>query len=61
MSLFEYLELQPIDPQEDGTISELDQFAEDETIDLSRDEDGEDLMRRFDEWNRDLHETDSDR
>lgn len=61
MSLFEYLELQPIDPQEDGTISELDRFAEDETIDLSRDEDGEDLMRRFDEWNRDLHETDSDR
>jgi len=60
MSLFEYLQLQPVEPTEDGTISELDQYAEDEIIDLSHDEDGEELMRRFDEWNSDLHGLDNE-
>lgn len=61
MSLYEYLQLQPIDPQEDGTVSELDQYEQDDTIDLTQDEDGEELMRRFDEWNNDMHSDDSDR
>lgn len=57
MSLYEYLELQPIDSQEDGTVSALDQYKKDDYIDLSQDEDGEELMRRFDMMNRDMHES----
>lgn len=55
MSLFQYLQLQPIDPQEDGTVSELDQYTEDEVIDLSQDEDGEALLREWTEITEDLH------
>jgi|GEM_PF-1250692 len=55
MSLFQYLQLQPIDPQEDGTISELDQYEQDETIDLSADEDGEALLQEWEAITRDLH------
>jgi len=58
MSLFEYLQLQPIEPQEDGSVSDLDQYAEDEVIDLSQDEDGEKLMREWEEITHDLHEGD---
>lgn len=57
MSLFEYLQLQPIDPQEDGTVSELDQYEEDEVIDLTQDEDGEELVRKFEQMSKDFHET----
>lgn len=60
MSLYDYLQLQPIDPQDDGSVSELDQYEEDELIDLSHDEDGDELMRRFDEMARDMHSTPSD-
>ncbi|MGV9002315.1 MAG: hypothetical protein ACOH18_05175 [Candidatus Saccharimonadaceae bacterium] len=55
MSVFQYLQLQPIDPQDDGTISDLDQYTEDEVIDLSQDEDGETLMRKLDEMAADIH------
>ena len=55
MSLYTYLQLQPVDPQDDGSISELDQYAEDDTIDLSSDMDGEVLMRKLDEMARDMH------
>lgn len=55
MSIFKYLQLQPVEPQEDGTISELDQYAEDDTIDLSADMDGAVLMRKLDEMARDMH------
>lgn len=55
MSIFKYLQLQPVDPQDDGPISELDQYAEDDTIDLSSDMDGEVLMRKLDEMARDMH------
>ena len=58
MSLFQYLQLQPIDPQEDGTISELDAYAEDETIDLSGDEDGATLIREWEQISQDLHGVD---
>lgn len=55
MSLFNYLQLQPIDPQDDGTVSDLDQYEADEVIDLSEDADGEALIREWDEIERDLH------
>ncbi len=44
MSVYEYLELQPIDPQDDGSISELDDFKHDDTISLTNDPDGEELQ-----------------
>ncbi len=55
MSLFKYLQLQPVDPHDDGTVSELDAYAEDEVIDLSRDEDGDTLARKWDEMTESLH------
>lgn len=55
MSLFQYLQLQPIDPQDDGTVSPLDEYAEDEVIDLTQDEDGEVLAREWEEITEALH------
>lgn len=55
MSLFQYLELQPIEPQEDGTVSDLDKYNEDEVIDLTQDEDGEVLAREWEEITEALH------
>lgn len=57
MSLFQYLQLQPIEPKNDGTISDLDQYAEDEVIDLTQDEDGETLLQEWEEITADLHST----
>lgn len=49
MSIYNYLQLQPVDPQDDGTVSDLDEYAQDETIDLENDID----ERTLDEaWNR---------
>lgn len=56
MSLFQYLQLQPIDPQEDGTLSELDQYAEDDTIDLSYEPDGEELVHEWELIEHDMHD-----
>lgn len=56
MSLLNYLQLQPIDPQDDGTVSDLDEYNEDETIDLTGDTDGETLIEEWDRIVRDLHE-----
>jgi len=36
-SLLQYLQLQPVDPQDDGTVSDLDAYQQDETIDLNSD------------------------
>lgn len=58
MSLFQYLQLQPIDPQDDGTISDLDKFEEDEVIDLSSDTDGETLEQEWEAITNDLHSED---
>jgi len=55
MSVFQYLQLQPIDPQDDGSISELDQYEEDEVIDLSGDEDGGALLNKWEEITESLH------
>ncbi len=60
MSLFSYLQLQPIDPQDDGTISDLDEYSEDETIDLTQDADGEELIHEWEEITRDLHDASND-
>lgn len=49
MSLLQYLQLQPIDPQDDGTVSDLDEYLEDETIDLTEDEDGDKLAQSWQE------------
>lgn len=57
MSLFPYLQLQPIDPQDDGSVSDLDQYEQDEVIDLSGDEDGESLLHAWEEITQDLHAT----
>ena len=56
MSLFPYLQLQTIDPQDDGSISELDTYEEDETFDLNNDTDGETIERKLDEMIRGLHD-----
>jgi len=56
MSLFQYLQLQPVDPQDDGSISDLDAHPQDEVIDLSQDEDGETLIREWEEISQDMHE-----
>lgn len=37
MSIFNYLKLQPVEQTEDGTVSELDTYDEDEVIDLQED------------------------
>lgn len=58
MSLFQYLQLQPIDPQDDGTISDLDQYEQDEVIDLSQDEDGAALLQEWEQITDDLHNGD---
>ncbi len=55
MSLFPYLQLQPIDPQDDGTVSDLDKYEEDETIDLNSDTDGETLEQKWDKITKDFH------
>ena len=59
MSLFPYLQLQTIDPQDDGTVSDLDKFEEDEMIDLSADADGEMLEQAWDQITKDLHSKNS--
>jgi len=59
MSLFPYLQLQTIDPQDDGTVSDLDKFEEDETIDLSSDTDGEELQLEWEKITNDLRGEDN--
>lgn len=54
MSLLRYLKLQPVDIREDGTVSELDVYAEGDIIDLSADDGGTDMI---DTWlDNDMHE-----
>lgn len=55
MSLFPYLQLQPIDPQEDGSISDLDQYEADESFDLTQDTDGEALIQEWTEIAESMH------
>ncbi len=57
MSLFQHLKLQPIEPSEDGSVSELDQssYGDEDTIDLSQDE-NVDVLRAWENISRDMHE-----
>lgn len=58
MSIFKFLQLQPIDPRDDGTVSDLDVFEQDEVIDLTADEDGAVLEQEWEEILEDLHGSD---
>jgi len=55
MSIFPYLQPQVIDPQDDGSVSEFDQYTPDEVIDLTQEQDGELLMQEWAEIEKDLH------
>lgn len=55
MSLLQYLQLQPIDPQDDGTVSDLDDFPQDELIDLTEEDDGDKLAQSWEEIDETLH------
>jgi hypothetical protein len=54
MSIYNYLQLQPVDPQDDGSISPLDQHDEDETLDLKHDIDEQTLNESWDKVIKDL-------
>lgn len=56
MSLLRYLKLQPVDIREDGTVSELDAYAEDDIIDLSADDGGTDMIESWLHVDSDMHE-----
>ncbi len=54
MSILNYLKLQPVEPNDDGTTtSPLDDFAQDETIDLTHDTDGEELVQSWERMLKD--------
>lgn len=47
MSIFPFLKLQPIEPTDDGTVSELDSYEQDDTIDLVNDITEQELEENF--------------
>ena len=47
MSIFPFLQLQPVEPSDDGTISDLDEYQEDDTIDLTQDITEQELEQKF--------------
>ena len=54
MSILNYLQLQPVEPDDDGkTTSPLDEYAQDETIDLTHDTDGEELVQSWERMLKD--------
>lgn len=55
MSLLKYLALQPIDSSDDETVSDLDRYEHDEVIDLSNDEDGDELIQEWEAISDDIH------
>lgn len=57
MSIFNYLQLQPVEPKDDGTVSDLDQYEQDETIDLNEDIDEAVLDAA---WDKVIHDLDED-
>ena len=54
-TVFHYLKLQPVDPQDDGSISDLDQYAQDEVIDLTVEAEGAEIMQAWDRIEQDMH------
>ena len=57
MSLYQYLQLQPIDPQDDGTVSDLDEYQQDEVIDLNEDTEDQDIVQAWERLEQDMHST----
>ena len=57
MSVYQYLKLQPVDPQDDGTVSDLDLYEQDETIDLNEDTENVDIVTAWEKLERDMHAT----
>ncbi len=58
MSILKYLQLQPVDPKNDGTDdSDLDQYDQDETISLKDNLNGEELDR---EWTTIVNDLEKD-
>lgn len=47
MSIFPFLQLQQLEPTDDGSISDLDSYEQDETIDLSQDITEQELEQNF--------------
>ena len=60
MTFYNYLKLQPVDPQDDGSVSDLDAYDEDETIDLTDDIDEETLDKNWSRVLNDLHDDTDD-
>jgi len=54
MSILHFLQLQPVDPTDDGTVSPLDEYEHDETIDLEADIDESVLDQEWDMVMNDL-------
>lgn len=66
MSILNYLQLQPVDPQDDGSTSALDEYPPDDTIDLKHDIDEKALEESWDKIMNDfskdpLNYSDSDK
>lgn len=57
MSVYHYLQLQTVDPQDDGTISDLDEYEHDETIDLSEEAESDDIIEAWERIEHDMHES----
>jgi len=47
LNILKYLQLQPLEPTDDGTLSPLDEYEQDETLDLDHEVDGSVLTE---EW-----------
>ena len=58
MSLYTYLQLQPVEPSDDGTVSDLDIYEQDETINLEEDIDEQELEQA---WNAILEDDADDK
>jgi len=56
MSIYNYLQLQPVDPanDDDTKTSDLDTYEQDETINLKEDINGEELQEEWSEITKDL-------
>lgn len=57
MSILNFLQLQPVEPTDDDTVSPLDEYQHDETIDLSADIDEYVLDQ---EWDAVINDLDQD-
>ena len=56
MSLLQYLQLQPVDIREDGSVSELDSYREDDMIDLTSDEGETDMIDSWLHFDNDMQD-----